>query len=397
MKLTISIETAVKAILKNKRRSFLTIIGIIVGIAAVITIVTVGRGYERYSLKQLLNTDDIKNNRTTISFTPEDEDNFGKSSFVYFNEHDLDLVRSVSCVSKVQYEKEKPDQMYRQQQVALSKDSQSTKIHLVDEKGEKVIAGENLSSADIGNKVVTISNQLVKELFPNAKNNSDAVGKTIEIADESFLIKGVFEPDITNTTKIEMNKATYANYFRGAPLKNIQITVPSDQNIAEVADKVVKNLSKSGSMKNLGRYEFANDAATTNAISSTLQMLTLIVSFIAGISLFISGVGVMNMVYTSISERIKEIGIRRALGATEKAIQMQFLLEGLMLTLLGGAIGYLLGELIAFIISNTMKLDFMFDPFVAFLAMGISVLVGLVFSYIPSKNASKKDVVELIK
>ncbi|BDR59120.1 ABC transporter permease [Xylocopilactobacillus apicola] len=393
MKITISIETAIKAILKNKRRSFLTIIGIIVGIAAVITIVTVGRGYERYSLKQLLNTEDIKNNRTKISFSPEDDENFGKSSFVYFNEHDLDLVRSVPGVSEVQYEKEKPDQVYRYQQVVLGKNSQNTKIHLVDSKGEKVIAGKDLSSADIGNKVVTVSNQLVKELFPNG----DAVGKTVEIANESFLIKGVFEPDITNTTKIEMNKATYENYFRGAPLKNIQITVPSDQNLAKVADKVVKNLSKSGSMKNQGRYEFANDAEMTDRISSSLQMLTLIVSFIAGISLFISGVGVMNMVYTSISERIKEIGIRRALGATERAIQMQFLLEGLTLTLFGGIIGYLLGDIIAFVISKSMNLDFIFDPFVAFLAMGISVLVGLVFSYIPSKNASKKDVVELIK
>ena len=160
---------------------------------------------------------------------------------------------------------------------------------------------------------------------------------------------------------------------------------------------MVKKLKKQGSVKELGDYSFSNTAAMTNTISSTLQVLTLIVSFIAGISLFISGVGVMNMVYTSISERIKEIGIRRALGATEKAIQMQFLLEGLMLTLFGGIIGYLFGELFAFLISKLIKFDFEFDPFVAFLAISISVLVGLVFSYIPSKNASKKDVVELIK
>lgn len=397
MKLTISIETAIKAILKNRRRSFLTVIGIVVGIAAVITIMTVGRGYEKYSIKQLLNSDDIKNNRTSITFSPEDEDNFNKSSFSYFNEHDLDLIRSVPGVSAVNYQVESPDKIYRERSVSIDNGTQNEKIHLVNGSGIKVDNGKNLSKSDIGNKVVTISDNLAKKLFPNSKNDGAAVGKTIEIDNESFLIEGVFGFNVSDNIQIEMNKETYLNYYRGTDKKNIQITVPSKQNISSIALKVVDVLSKQGSVKNLGSYNYSNSAALTESISSTLQMLTLIVAFIAGISLFISGVGVMNMVYTSISERIKEIGIRRALGATRQAIQSQFLLEGLMLTLFGGIIGYILGEFFAFVISRAMKFDFSFDPFVAFLAMGISVLVGLVFSYIPSKSASQKDIIELIK
>lgn len=397
MKLTISIETAIKAILKNRRRSFLTVIGIVVGIAAVITIMTVGRGYEKYSIKQLLNSDDIKNNRTSITFSPEDEDNFNKSSFSYFNEHDLDLIRSVPGVSAVNYQVESPDKIYRERSVLIDNGTQNEKIHLVNGSGIKVDNGKNLSKSDIGNKVVTISDNLAKKLFPNSKNDGAAVGKTIEIDNESFLIEGVFGFNVSDNIQIEMNKETYLNYYRGTDKKNIQITVPSKQNISSIALKVVDVLSKQGSVKNLGSYNYSNSAALTDSISSTLQMLTLIVAFIAGISLFISGVGVMNMVYTSISERIKEIGIRRALGATRQAIQSQFLLEGLMLTLFGGIIGYILGEFFAFVISRAMKFDFSFDPFVAFLAMGISVLVGLVFSYIPSKSASQKDIIELIK
>lgn len=397
MKLTISIETAIKAILKNRRRSFLTVIGIVVGIAAVITIMTVGRGYEKYSIKQLLNSDDIKNNRTSITFSPEDEDNFNKSSFSYFNEHDLDLIRSVPGVSAVNYQVESPDKIYRERSVSIDNGTQNEKIHLVNGSGIKVDNGKNLSKSDIGNKVVTISDNLAKKLFPNSKNDGAAVGKTIEIDNESFLIEGVFGFNVSDNIQIEMNKETYLSYYRGTDKKNIQITVPSKQNISSIALKVVDVLSKQGSVKNLGSYNYSNSAALTDSISSTLQMLTLIVAFIAGISLFISGVGVMNMVYTSISERIKEIGIRRALGATRQAIQSQFLLEGLMLTLFGGIIGYILGEFFAFVISRAMKFDFSFDPFVAFLAMGISVLVGLVFSYIPSKSASQKDIIELIK
>ncbi|BDR59103.1 ABC transporter permease [Xylocopilactobacillus apicola] len=392
MRLSISIETAIKAILKNKRRSFLTVIGIIVGIAAVITIVTVGRGYEKYSVKQLLDSDDIKNNQIAIKFSPEDSDNFAKSSFIYFNQYDLDLVRSVKGVSAVKYAVEKPDRVYRNQSVG----GQGKQIRLVTGAGETVQFGKNLSTADLGNKVVTVSERLAKEQFPNLKT-SEVVGKTLEISNESFLIQGVFPSDFTTMTQIEMNNATYNHFFPGANQKNIQIMVPSEENITTVAGDVVKKLSRYGSMKNLGKYDFSNNASMTDAISSNLRMLTWIVSLIAGISLFISGVGVMNMVYTSISERVKEIGIRRALGATGKEIQSQFLLEGLILTLFGGFVGYLFGELFAFMSSRVMKIDFTFDPFVAALAMGISMLVGVVFSYIPSKNAAQKNVVDLIK
>ena len=149
MKLTISIETAIKAILKNRRRSFLTVIGIVVGIAAVITIMTVGRGYEKYSIKQLLNSDDIKNNRTSITFSPEDEDNFNKSSFSYFNEHDLDLIRSVPGVSAVNYQVESPDKIYRERSVSIDNGTQNEKIHLVNGSGIKVDNGKNLSKSDI--------------------------------------------------------------------------------------------------------------------------------------------------------------------------------------------------------------------------------------------------------
>lgn len=219
LKLTISIETAVKAILKNRRRSFLTVIGIIVGIAAVITIMTVGRGYEKYSLKQLLDSDDIKNNRTSITFSPEDEDNFNKSSFNFFNERDLDLIRSIPGVSKVNYQVESPDKIYRQRSVLVDSSTQNEKVHLVNGAGNKVDDGKDLSKSDIGNKVVTISDNLAKRLFPGLKSATDAVGKTVEIDNESFLIQGIFGFNVSDNVQIEMNKETYLNYFRGTDKK----------------------------------------------------------------------------------------------------------------------------------------------------------------------------------
>ncbi|MBP1047240.1 ABC transporter permease [Enterococcus sp. BWM-S5] len=392
----ISIETAVKAIIKNGRRSFLTIIGIVVGIAAVITIVTVGRGYERYSVKQILDSDDSKNNTTVISFYPLDT-SFNDSNLDYYSEQDLALISTIEGVSKIEYETENPDETYKNKEVVINNTSENKKILLINRDGRKVIHGEKLVTADLGNKIVVISSKLANELANDNYSVAEMVGQTIEIAGEVFVIKGIYEADVTESTHIEMNKGTYLNYYHTSEKRNVQITVPNQYSLSDVADKAVKLLTSRGSMKALGKYNYSSSTALTDVLSNTLQMLTIIISFIGGISLFISGVGVMNMVYTSISERTKEIGIRRALGATARAIQLQFLLEGLILTVFGGIIGYLFGIFFAYIISWMMQFEFSIDLFVAGLAMGISILVGIIFSYIPSRNASKRDVVDLVR
>lgn len=394
MKVIILIESAIKAILKNGRRSALTIIGIIVGIAAVIAIVSVGRGYEKYSLKKMIDSEDTENNTAVISFMPS-ESSFNDSNLSYYNEQDLENIATILGVSKVTFEEEKTDEIFREKKIVVGNEEERKKIQLIESDGKDVLKGTKLSSSDIGNKVVTISTKLVEQMFDGDKNK--AIGNIIEIDSENFIVKGVFSSSISNSVFLEMNTETYNDYFDTSDKKNIEITVPTSYSLNDVSDKVLKLLDEKGSMKELGKYHDSSNAAAADAMSSILKTLTLIISLIGGISLFISGIGVMNMVYTSISERNKEIGIRRTLGATEQSIQIQFLLEGLLLTVFGGIIGYLIGLALAKAISWVMNFEFFFDPFVALLAIGISVIVGLVFSYVPSRNASKKDVVELVR
>ncbi len=105
----------------------------------------------------------------------------------------------------------------------------------------------------------------------------------------------------------------------------------------------------------------------------------------------------MNMIYISVSERTKEIGVRRAMGGTKNNIRLQFLLEGVSLTLFGGILGYILGVLLAFAISSLLPFSIYPDWFTASLALGISVFIGIIFSWLPAKSASKKDIVALIR
>ena len=133
------------------------------------------------------------------------------------------------------------------------------------------------------------------------------------------------------------------------------------------------------------------------SIGKVIDGLTYFISAIAGISLFIAGVGVMNMMYISVSERTKEIGIRRSLGATENSIQIQFLLEGLIITTIGGIVGYLFGIGLAYLIAKLLPFGIYIDLSVILLAVGVSMFIGIIFSVMPAKAAAKKDVVEILR
>ncbi|HAR0239289.1 TPA: ABC transporter permease, partial [Enterococcus faecium] len=165
----------------------------------------------------------------------------------------------------------------------------------------------------------------------------------------------------------------------------------------KVTSKVINQLKEKGSLKHLGEYEVLDTAMLTKGIGQILSTITYFITAVAGISLFIAGVGVMNMMYISVSERTKEIGIRRALGATRKSIMLQFLLEGLILTLSGGLIGYLLGMALAYSVGSLIKVNVSLDLFTILLAVGVSSVIGLVFSVMPASEAAKKDLIDILR
>ena len=165
----------------------------------------------------------------------------------------------------------------------------------------------------------------------------------------------------------------------------------------EVAKKILDKLKKQGSLRNQGTYQSFDSSFLTKGIGKVLSTITYLISAVAGISLFIAGVGVMNMMYISVSERTKEIGIRRALGATQRSIMIQFLLEGVMLIFTGRIIGYLLGMVVAYSIGAIMKIGIQIDFFTFSIAVGVSTLIGLVFSVMPAREAAKKDLIDILR
>ncbi|MEI5994105.1 ABC transporter permease [Candidatus Enterococcus mansonii] len=395
MKFLMIWETALKSVKKNARRSLLTMLGLVIGTAAVITIVSVGRGYEKFQTEKMLPNSDGNTIQTTVSFNPKDE-SVENSNIRFFSLSDIEKIKSIAGVIKVEYEKEDVEKIFRTQNVTLKEYSKSTKMRLASSTGREVKYGRTLNKNDVvnRNKVVILSSVVATQIDTNSES---LVGQSLKIGMETLEIVGVYEGSYSESSVMEIPASTYRYYWKDSSPKNLTITLSNKYSSTLIGQKAVELMNSEGEVKKLGEYSNASSAGMVDSLSSMFQSLTLLISFVGAISLFISGVGVMNMIYTSVSERTKEIGVRRAMGATEKAIQIQFLLEGLTLTLLGGLFGYIIGLFLAKLISMLMSFTFVPDIFTAILAVIISVFIGVIFSYFPSKSATEKDIVQLVK
>lgn len=399
MNLYVNMRSAWKAIKNNRKRSVLTMIGIIIGISSVITILAIGRGFEKDTVKNLTKSDS-KNVEIQLNFTPSDTSLYNTNT-KFFQDVDLSTVRNVEGVKKADYSKIDEEQIYKD--LSIRGNKKNKQIKLIDSEGKKVSIGRNLTGQDseLLNKVATIDSVTAKELFNTSER---ALGKGIEIEQELFRVVGVFpgeEQDnlfSLSNTNIEIPKDTYHYYFKSDKnTSSLTLTLKEGVKPDKVTSKVIKQLKDKGSLRHLGEYEVLDTAMLTKGIGQILSTITYFITAVAGISLFIAGVGVMNMMYISVSERTKEIGIRRALGATRKSIMLQFLLEGLILTISGGIIGYLLGMIFAYGIGSLIKVHVSVDLFTIILAVGVSSVIGLVFSVMPASEAAKKDLIDILR
>lgn len=401
MKFYVTWRSSLKAIMKNRKRSVLTMIGIIIGIASVIAIISLGRGFEKQTIKSLT-ADDGENIFVDVNFIPDDS-NMYESNVEMISQRDIQQIEGIEGVKSVSYPKNNTNSIYKEMMIRGKKENKQ--IEFVSDSDKEPILGRNLSVSDNEtlNKVAVIDQDTAKQLFKQSKN---ALGRGVEIDGQIFNIVGIYKgiklasmfsmPE----SNILIPKKAYQKYFGDTADKDtssIKITIEQGYTPNDVTTKVVKKLQDSGTMKDVGDYQVFDMALLTDGIGSILRTLTYFISAIAGISLFIAGVGVMNMMYISVSERTQEIGIRRAMGATAKAIKTQFLLEGVTLTLIGGLIGYVLGIIFASVIAKFLDFSVSVDLFTIFLAVGVSTGIGLIFSVMPASAAAKKDLIDILR
>ncbi|AVQ33844.1 ABC transporter permease [Staphylococcus muscae] len=384
------IHVSLLSIMKNKRRNIFTMIGIIIGIAAVITIMSLGNGFKKTANEEFSNAGASKG-AALINYFAKDPNAPNRDPFT---ESDMELARQVKGVKDARVKEDdtfglssKASTEKKETDIAVVKKTSVTSP----EEGEGFTEDDNLME----NRVATISSNVADELF-----KGNAVGKTIYIDGMGFEVVGIQNNgQIQNAVSIPTRTVKHylPNLKPDAP--QLEILFDEKQNKKKIANQVAKKLNQSGSAAGLGEYQYTDLEEMMKSIGKIFDSITYFVAAVAGISLFIAGIGVMNVMYISVAERTEEIAIRRAFGAKSRHIEFQFLIESVILCLIGGIIGLLLGILLASLV-DALTPEYIKSAVSLgsiLLAVGVSTLIGVVFGWIPARSASKKELIDIIK
>ncbi|PTJ04100.1 ABC transporter permease [Staphylococcus simulans] len=384
---------SIRSIMKNKRRNIFTMIGIIIGIAAVITIMALGNGFKKTANEQFSDSGASKD-AALISFMQSTDADIKTEPFA---PSDIQLAEREKGVEKAQIKKDK-DQAFTAK-VTNSRKNGNANIYVKDQ-FSNVDEGHGFNQGDnaIENKVVTIDKKLAEDLFDKPKK---AVGQSLYINGQGFKIVGITTGDGFENNVVHMPTQTLEHYLPNLTqdFAQLEVKIEDGYNKKEVGERVAKVLSKKGSGQAAGSYQYSDMEEMMKGISKIFDGITYFVAAVAGISLFIAGIGVMNVMYISVAERSEEIAIRRAFGAKARDIEIQFLVESVVLCLIGGIIGLLLGIGIASLV-DVVTPDYIKSAVSlgsVLLAVGVSTLIGIIFGWIPARAAAKKELIDIIK
>lgn len=409
MKFSEIIKSSLATLRLNGRRTFLTMIGIIIGIASVITILSLGNGSRQATIDSL--TKDEKGRLSQdfyyTSNMGEQENRPKRPQDAPYSQDKLKAIEEMNGVDEVTLESETIVETFYPEINVMNK-KRRDEIAFVDQTDVEMIVGRNLTVADnqAGLRYMIINEEVANDLFGSPQG---AYQQTIDMDNRPYTIVGVFKgkddtlemsfggPDKMPT--FEVGYVPYNTYLRYYELRDnakyLKVFFEDNVDMKGISQQIQGYLNDHAPEG--GSYSFFDVSEIMQEINNTLNQITIFISSVAAISLFIAGVGVMNMMYISVAERTKEIGIRRSLGATKRSIQTQFLLEGIAITTLGGVIGYISGIGLAFFISRFLPFSAILDVKTALGAVFVSVTIGIIFSVFPARTAAKKNVVEILR
>ena len=401
------IKMAVHNIMANKGRSFLTMLGIIIGIASVIAIVSVGEGTKNQMNSEI---DDIGGGQIAISVSDE-----AQTDEEWITADDVEAIRAVDGIEGVNVSDSfSGETTTGKGNFSLMLTGEGPDAKLLNNATMKhgVYFGEN--EVQEAKNVCVLSDADAKRLF----GTDDVVGMTVDVncygLTKSLRICGVTTQKENGTfvsytyegMPITINVPyTTMNEFTGVSDYFFSVTMQADKslNSQDVADKVVKLMEKRHQCAGKDYFQVQSFQDIMSSMNQMLDMVTAFISFVAGISLLVGGIGVMNIMLVSVTERTREIGIRKSLGAKTSSIMMQFLAEAAILTVIGGVIGIVLGVIggyvICSIISGSMGMSI--TPGISLstimAATLFSCVVGVFFGIYPAKKAAKLSPIEALR
>ncbi len=417
MQITENLLIALRSLAVNKLRSILTMLGIIIGVGAVIALISVGQGFESYINQQFASLG------TNLLFVvPGQLNNSGPGSARSsrgaqpLTMDDAEALRDVFRVPDVAAIA--PAYSRSGLAVAGKRDTYTTVDGVTPEYGSvrnfKVDEGEFISNSDVSgrSRVALIGARVAKNLFPDEPYIA-IVGRTIKINDIPFRIKGVltekgggggFGGDEDNVILIPISTAQSrlfsAPVVRGSYIVSvIYAQVVSEDAMDTAADEIAEVLRERHriSFKDDDDFTVINQADLIAVFGDITAIFTIVLGSIAGISLVVGGIGIMNIMLVSVTERTREIGLRKAIGAKRSDILSQFLIEAIVISIIGGAIGILLGVLGSVLIGNLADMTTVVTPGAVLLATGFSLAVGIFFGIYPATRAARLSPIDALR
>lgn len=389
-----NIKLALDAMRTSKLRTALSLLGIVIGVGAVVAILNLGASA----------TDNItgslaQGGSDIISIYPNPNERTQDIFNIQFGKTLRESTPGIEYISPVMNSQGD----FRSKDAHTSSNYLGVESTYFDTQNLTYSEGEGFSSKENidANQVIVLGNDLAKKLFPNGspvgKNITLLIGK--EGSMTTFKVIGVlnqkeqsYTMSYNNSAFIPFNTFT-RKIFKIKSVTTYIVKLKSGYDTAKVSDQLNRFLDSI--VGSDGYYSFS-PAMIANMASQITKTLSLFLAAIAGISLLVGGIGIMNIMLVSVAERTKEIGIRKALGASPSVIRGQFIVEAITLTLVGGLIGIVFGSGISYAVTNiagwTLKLSYMSFA----IAVGFSMLVGIFFGWYPAKTASKLDPIEAL-
>nr|MDT0658303.1 ABC transporter permease [Micromonospora sp. DSM 115978] len=385
-------RVALAALRANRLRSALTMLGVVIGVAAVVVLVAIGTGAKREVEQQ------VEGLGSNLLIVVPGRLDFGAAPAV----SRLTLA-DVDAVSRVVGD---PDRVAvtvtSGETVRAGRNSAFTTVQGVLETTPRVFVrnlgrGSYLTSSDVdtGRRVAVLGSSVAGALFADR----DPVGQQIAIAGVRFRVVGVFEPlgqslGVDRDNEVHIPVTAAHRLYGTQRIDGIAVKAPDRERVTELGDRIVAELSR--------RHPDTEFSAVTQeqilgVLGDILGVLTGVLAAIAGISLLVGGVGVSNIMLVSVRERTREIGLRKAVGARPRDIGVQFLLEAVLLTSLGGVTGMALGVSAALLVGAVSPVPAAITWWSLALAFGVSAAVGIVFGVVPAQRAGRLDPVVALR
>ena len=397
-------KIAFKALCNNKLRGFLTMLGIIIGVGSVITMLAIGQGSKRSIQAQI---SEMGSNMIMIH---PGGDRRGGVRLDAADMESLKLKDLEAIQTQARYISYISPSVNSSGQAIFGANNTPTTVYgispeYLDIRRYKVEEGDIFSEQDVKTaaKVCLVGKSVVDELFPDGES---PVGKVIRFGKIPLRIVGVLESKGYNSMGMDQDDLILAPYttvqkriLAITHLQSITCSALSEEYTDQAIEEITQILRTNHKLKATDEDDFTirSQQELSSMLTSTTDMMTLLLAAVAGISLLVGGIGIMNIMYVSVTERTREIGLRMSIGAKGRDILAQFLIESILISVTGGVIGILVGVGAAVLVNIFAAFPIYIQPWSVFLSFAVCTLTGIFFGWYPAQKAAMLNPIDALR